>query len=362
MTTRGGSTVGKMLASALKDIKQAEPQGTIAWFKKELLGFTSTKSPDKGLADISSTTEVSTASKKNMSTKKLTSSRECKLLRAEEPEVPRPHCDKCGCGEALRPGLDCRCHCPQCLAGKKRCSSPRMSLRRKEGETCETFTRSLAKTRARRFSRDNDVCSRRSALFDNKGRRQLKKRGDSGSETMQEAPKPAKSLSHKEPSETEGLKPDIFVRTESGQVKMEVFSAACSRVQPLIKTSAAAAKSSKEVIPEKHCETQLEASVKNSPSTTGCKRARSEACKTAACCRYETLFSAGGSAAIPQFALWSDAGRLRELELICYCDACIGLRDGTCTSPRMAEFKKSGTAFESECRRWTKKAWKQKEI
>lgn len=78
-----------------------------------------------------------------------TTTRGRKLLTAEEPEVLRPHCEKCGLGEALRPGLDCRCHCPQCTTAKPRCSSPRMALRREEEETCETFTAKLAMTRSR---------------------------------------------------------------------------------------------------------------------------------------------------------------------------------------------------------------------
>ncbi|PHJ17963.1 hypothetical protein CSUI_008217 [Cystoisospora suis] len=56
------------------------------------------------------------------------------------PELPRPHCDMCGAAECLRPWLDDRCHCDACLGIEKGdCDSPRMSARRAAKPSCESF-------------------------------------------------------------------------------------------------------------------------------------------------------------------------------------------------------------------------------
>lgn len=38
---------------------------------------------------------------------------------------------------------------------------------------------------------------------------------------------------------------------------------------------------------------------------------------------------------------WRESGKLRPVDVICYCDACIGFKSTQCSSPRMAELRAS---------------------
>ncbi|KAL8274694.1 hypothetical protein Esti_001409 [Eimeria stiedai] len=329
--------------------------------------------------------EVSAVEEKKESHKNMAASGGSKLLKAEEPEVLRAHCEKCGCGEALRPGLDCRCHCPQCLAGKPRCSSPRTALRKQENQTCETFTASLTKANSRKIASHSESWSRRPASSDKAAPQKgltcgsttnagfesaapLKQESMGGNDNMStsafsrgqtaksEKARKTKSRggSSVEELELQMSKPEVFVRSESGKVKKGTFSAACSRARTKGHERAEVPEPAKEKAQEKPCEEESEALVKELPSAPGCKRGRSGCPKLAACSRYKTPASVEGCSTTQNFALWSDSGRLRELEMICYCDACIGLNDGTCTSPRMAKFKRTGAAGGSQSRQYTK--------
>lgn len=95
--------------------------------------------------------------------------------------------------------------------------------------------------------------------------------------------------------------------------------------------------------------------VKEAPDThpPPCKRGKSGDHKheTPPCCKKS--IEKDGSRSEHDSALWSQAGRLRPLEEICYCNACIGLTSSTCKSPRMA-LKKSHTGRESRGPRATK--------
>ncbi|KAL8433240.1 hypothetical protein ACSSS7_004025 [Eimeria intestinalis] len=152
--------------------------------------------------------------------------------------------------------------------------------------------------------------------------------------------------------EHEKSKPDVFVRSESGKVKKETFGAASSRVRSKAHEPAEAREPAREEVQEKPRGEEPESLVNALPPARGCKRARSGCPKLVACSRYKTSATLGGCSTAQNFALWSDAGRLRELDLICYCDACIGLQDGTCTSPRMAKIKEAGTGAGSQSRQY----------
>lgn len=78
-----------------------------------------------------------------------TGSKTRRLLQNEEPELLRPHCKKCESGQALRPGLDGRCYCPECEEHQDGCTSPRMAMRRQESDSCATFSRKLVATQAK---------------------------------------------------------------------------------------------------------------------------------------------------------------------------------------------------------------------
>lgn len=72
-------------------------------------------------------------------------------------------------------------------------------------------------------------------------------------------------------------------------------------------------------------------------SRSGSKRAGCGALSHARCADSTEIFE---SCTVTKYGLWSEAGRLRSLEVRCYCDACMGLKSSTCSSPRMAELKK----------------------
>ncbi|KAL8452716.1 hypothetical protein Emed_001280 [Eimeria media] len=336
MTTRGRSAMSKMLASALKNIKKPEPQPTLAVIERELIGSTLGKIASKASEDGGAAGEVSTLKTKTASHGKATASRASKLLKAEEPEVLRPHCEKCGCDEALRPGLDCRCHCPHRRAASSDKAAPKKGLTR--GATNNPGLEAASTLKQETMS---GISAMTTTAF-SRGQTNKSESKSRGAGALAE-------LEH------EMSKPDVFVRSESGNVKKETFSAACSRGRSKAHELAEVPEPHKEEEQEKPCEKESKEAVKEVPSASGCKRARSGCPKLAACSRFKTsALSMGGCSTTQNFALWSDAGRLRELDMICYCDACIGLRDGTCTSPRMAKFKKTGTGAASQSRQYKK--------
>lgn len=49
----------------------------------------------------------------------------------------------------------------------------------------------------------------------------------------------------------------------------------------------------------------------------------------------------------PHCPMCSQLGCLRNIEVVCYCDACQESRDRQCSSPRMADFRKSHPGYAS---------------
>lgn len=92
------------------------------------------------------------------------------------------------------------------------------------------------------------------------------------------------------------------------------------------------------------CTTELPASV--------CKRGSCGSPKLPSRCAASTCTSKTRS--LPEFGLWSESGRLRQLSTICYCDSCMGFKVSTCSSPRMAQLRKTNTGRASLGPRSTK--------
>ncbi|XP_026190879.1 uncharacterized protein LOC113146771 [Cyclospora cayetanensis] len=307
-----------------------------------------------------------------------------KLLTAEDPEVLRPHCEKCGCGEALRPGLDCRCHCPQCSSGKPRCSSPRMALRRKEEETCETFVTKLAMTRSRtsawklrnhpgaQYHEMPKISLFACAAFSNcslRGQRESVNEASLGASVTDEAKakrnsdvrefkKRSASFSanetrHCDPTSRpkwtvkEGLFTQVLKKPDSGSLESR-SSGSKTRVSTNTYTSGreesgvfAKTNSTSNTAPGNHCEEAGGPGKKVPSHHPPCKSWRSKALKP-----YLLLRSVSSNNKVmkykrPHCSMCSQLGCLRNIEVVCYCNACQEASGAECTSPRMADFKKS---------------------
>lgn len=265
-----------------------------------------------------------------------TASRSRKLLTAEEPEVLRPHCEKCGIGEALRPGLDCRCHCPQCSAAKPRCSSPRMALRRQEKETCETFQSKLAMTRSRTAARrvtsttaerqDTRVC---------KTAKEDSAQCGAGSAKRQPS-KQCSRTSSRTGSAEQPRKADSTVKANLDTQKSEVAAPTV-----VIKREASGL----------NCQQQSfgkNATPSRPVASPACKRAKSGAAEHSLSIRCVTNDQLNTKYRRPHCPLCSQVGCLRNLEVICYCDPCQECRGEQCSSPRMADFRKSHPGYVSK--------------
>lgn len=291
-----------------------------------------------------------------------TASRSRKLLTAEEPEVLRPHCEKCGIGEALRPGLDCRCHCPQCSAAKRRCSSPRMALRRQERETCETFQSKLAMTRSRTAARSaastktahrveqqhTGVCETDKEDKAQRGAGSAKRQPSgkysriSNTTRSTEQPRKCKTFQEAEPG-LGAQKPEAGLPTVV--IKREPSGPVCQ--QQSLSTNATKEKN-KQPPAEEHNEDNLKRSPTKPAASAACKRARSGAVKHSPPVRCVTNDQLSTKYRRPHCPLCSQVGCLRNLEVICYCDPCQESRGEECSSPRMADFRRSHPGYVSK--------------
>ncbi|CDJ42164.1 hypothetical protein, conserved [Eimeria tenella] len=271
-----------------------------------------------------------------------TSTRSRRLLAPEEPEVLRPHCEKCGFGEALRPGLDCRCHCYQCSSGKPRCSSPRMAARRAERETCETFTTKLAMTRsrsaARRDQRKASASNRSTADVSTvstvvKSESSNLKRG--GSSGTNQAVESRKSEVTEQTPPTRDV-PSGLKKTESTK--------SCNSCRTESRKSIAHGESNKDVAPT---EATVESTPNQHPCNLPCKRQRNKPCRPNPPSRCSSNENISSKYRRPHCPMCSQVGCLRNVEVQCYCDACQESRNGQCSSPRMADFRKSHPGYVS---------------
>lgn len=291
---------------------------------------------------LSSTTNRNVGSSRKTST----SSRGRKLLTAEEPEMLRPHCDNCGYGEALRPGLDCRCHCPQCTTGKPRCSSPRMAIR--EEETCESFSKKLAMTKsrsaARRVASMKSIAAPAPASF--KEERMPTKKAPTSAcsraptrrcETVPKAESTIKIV-------TQETKPEVATKPALEEVK----EATVTKKMPTIACSRAETKKCNMPKKSETCKTEIvEKTLESKQSSRhGCKRGRSGApmLELPSCLADDNTSTKYRR---PHCHMCSQLGCLRNVEVVCYCDACQEQRGAECSSPRMAEFRKSHPGYVS---------------
>lgn len=284
MSSTISSDINKML-SALKNVRRGEHQDTTICMKQELL------TSSKGSSRAKPPSVQSTRGRQQLT-----------------PELLRPHCDKCGCGEGLRPGLDCRCHCERCTSGKPRCTSPRMAERREEGESCASF---LSKRTMAKAPSSSNLYNKK------KSRNETNCKSSLETEATPLPPKPVEVPAREE--------------VEIKPIKQKSCGASASAAVCRTKSEAAKpVRAPSKPLPDANpCKPLPEIQIKEMPSSRPvCKRANGG----------ERCASLKGSTC----SLWRESGRLRPMDTICYCDACIGFKSTTCSSPRMAEIRATG--------------------
>lgn len=105
--------------------------------------------------------------------------------------------------------------------------------------------------------------------------------------------------------------------------------------------------SGKQVPEAKQCDDVPEAPVCRPSSRLTCKRGRSGAPKLSLPSRCVNSDNVTTKYRRPHCPMCSQLGCLRNLEVICYCDACQESRGAECSSPRMADFRKSHPGYVS---------------
>ncbi|KAL8433635.1 hypothetical protein Efla_005274 [Eimeria flavescens] len=298
---------------------------------------------------------VGRASRKDVDSGQNLSTRGRKLLAAESPEVLRPHCEACGAGEALRPGLDCRCHCPQCSSGKPRCSSPRMALRREEQETCDSFRTKLAMTRSRTAARRMQPLFSETVVKQELAAKAEAKRNASSERILKRKPTPG----IRERTNETNSNADAIVKLGKKGNKLEAAhqpsgekeaSSVCSEKlsctqapsdepSPIkikkVKKGAISGQKSRDKTTQGNTLQQI------TPLPSVCKRGRNAAIRQDASSSCLTEDYLATKYRRPHCPMCSQLGCLRNLEMICYCDPCQERRGEGCSSPRMADFRKS---------------------
>lgn len=135
--------------------------------------------------------------------------------------------------------------------------------------------------------------------------------------------------------------PSPIVKGKSEKVECDVSTLASSRGQTRKNCKAEAQKAVKDGLEDKQSEALNGGSTVQVPSRPTCKRGRGEALKPSSFSCFPASDNATTKYRRPHCPMCSQLGCLRNLEVICYCDPCQERKGAECSSPRMADFRKS---------------------
>lgn len=99
--------------------------------------------------------------------------------------------------------------------------------------------------------------------------------------------------------------------------------------------------------PEKPCETTLQSTGNQKSCRIACKRQKKRGLRPETPSLCLTTENTSTKYRRPHCPMCSQLGCLRNIQVVCYCDACQESRDEQCSSPRMADFRKSHPGYAS---------------
>lgn len=238
-----------------------------------------------------------------------------------------------------------------------------MALRNAEEETCESFTMKLAKTRSRTAARQaasiksiekSETNATEYGRVVKESQEKTAKKGSSSTafqrgdtrrrETMEKAESTIRHVPKK--MEAHEAKPAGAMLKQSTTLE----KGAEPQAQKVKASKEATSSLSSD---EQHRQALEKAFETKALSRPVCKRGRSGGLKLDLSSRCVTNDNLATKYRRPHCPLCSQLGCLRNLEVVCYCDACQECRSAQCSSPRMADFRKSHKGYESRVHRDT---------
>lgn len=267
------------------------------------------------------------------------------------PELPRPHCDMCGAKECLRPWLDDRCHCDACLGIEKGdCDSPRMRSRRAAKPSCESFYASkclkhtFAVSAPLKVQQPAQQLSRAKKQYEDFARAQTLKKQHSQTQNVEALDKQQSTIKVKSEEKTgQFLAANRTIKREQdgSKIQQTIPSPYVSWNDPKSElVSVASWYFSGQRPPVSPC-TFLRRSTKEARGLSS-SRGRSTSRKR------DPSIESVPDLLRPHCEMCGAAECLRPwLDDRCHCNACLGLDQGECDSPRMKTRRASMPCCES---------------